>query len=186
MTDDQQDFVPVEPTPAAAQPAAPAQPTTPPPAADPAAPNPAPPTAPPGYYAPTAPTAPAAPAYGTPGYGVPAAPPAYGAPVAPGYPAGYPGQYGYVPPAPQGLSIASMILGIAGTFFSFGYGLGLFPAIAGVITGHMARKRQPHARGFWLAGLITGYIGIGISLIWIAVGVTFLVIGLNGGFRDYN
>jgi hypothetical protein len=74
-----------------------------------------------------------------------------------------------------------MILGIAGVFFSFFYGIGLFPSIAAVITGHMARKRQPHARGLSLAGLITGYIGIGISVFWVAgIIILFVVIGSNG------
>jgi len=68
-----------------------------------------------------------------------------------------------------------MILGIGGVLFSFFYGFGLFPSIAAVITGHMARKRQPHARSMSLAGLITGYIGIGISVLWVAGIIIFFV-----------
>jgi hypothetical protein len=52
-----------------------------------------------------------------------------------------------------------MVLGIAGIFF------GLLLSIAAVITGHMAQKSQPHARPFWLTGIITGYIGIGLGII---------------------
>jgi Domain of unknown function (DUF4190) len=91
---------------------------------------------------------------------------------APGY--AYNG-YGQ-PPPPKGLAIASLVTGIAGAFFSLFYGFGLFPSIAGIITGHLARKRQPYARGMWLAGLITGYIGLGISLLWIAGIIVFIVV----------
>lgn len=96
----------------------------------------------------------------------PAAPPA--APVA------------IEPVPPMGLSIASMVTGIAGALFSLG-GLGLLPAIAAVITGHMAQKRQPHAKPFWLTGIISGYVGLALSLViglWIiaTAGLFFLTI----------
>ncbi len=52
-----------------------------------------------------------------------------------------------------------MILGIAGLFF------GLIVSVAAVITGHMAQKSQPYAKPFWLTGIITGYIGIGIGVL---------------------
>ena len=66
--------------------------------------------------------------------------------------------------APSGLSIASMVCGIAGVLFSLG-GLGFLPALAAVITGHLARSRDPQARAFWLTGLISGYVGIGLSVV---------------------
>jgi hypothetical protein len=75
-----------------------------------------------------------------------------------------PAQQAYVPvPAgpPQGLAITSMVTGIAGIILG-GF---VLASIAAVITGHMAQKRQPYARGFWLTGLITGYIGLAIGLI---------------------
>jgi hypothetical protein len=155
VTDDQQDFVPIEPTPVVPQPAPQAGSVPPPP---------------PGYYNPTPPPPPA--------YN-PGQFPAQPGPVYASYqPAMYPnGQYAtYAPPAPpSGLAITSMILGIVGVLFSFAYGLGLFPAIAAVITGHLAKKRQPHAKGMWLAGLITGYVAIGISLLFIAGAVIFFI-----------
>jgi hypothetical protein len=117
---------------------------------------------------PVAPPQPSAP----PGYYVPTPPPAFQGQAAP---SAYPAQWAYTPLPPRGLSIASMVLGIAGVFFSFTYGLGLFPSIAAVITGHMARKRQPYAKGFSLAGLITGYVGIGVSVLWIAGIIVFFV-----------
>jgi hypothetical protein len=156
VSDDRQDFVPIEPTPAVAQPVAP-----PPP---------------PGYFNPPTPPPQYAPAQYAPAQ--PTAGPTYGNPVNqyPGqYPGQYPNQYATYAAAapPSGIAIASMILGIVGVLFSFGYGLGLFPAIAAIITGHIARKKQPHARGFWLAGLITGYVGLGLCLL-VIIGIVAL------------
>jgi hypothetical protein len=68
-----------------------------------------------------------------------------------------------------------MILGIAGVVLSFMM-LGFLPSLAAVITGHMAVKRQPHAKAMWLTGIITGYIGLAISV------VAFLFIVLVGFF----
>ena len=90
-------------------------------------------------------------------------------------PAPYTGAY--TPGPPQGLSIASLVCGIGGAVFSL-FGFGFLPALAGVITGHLAQKRQPYARGLWLTGLITGYVGLGISLL---TGVA-IVIGLFAWF----
>ncbi|MBU2386283.1 MAG: hypothetical protein KJ659_12465 [Actinobacteria bacterium] len=52
-----------------------------------------------------------------------------------------------------------------GLLLSF-VGFGLLPALAGVILGHLGLKREPHARGMAIAGLVTGYIGLGISILW--------------------
>ena len=66
----------------------------------------------------------------------------------------------------RGLSIAALVTGIAGVLLGFVYGLGLFPSIAGVITGNLARKRQPEARALWLTGLICAYVGLVVSVIF--------------------
>jgi hypothetical protein len=105
--------------------------------------------------------------YATPVY-VPPPPVDYSAPTY------QPAYYG-APQAPRGLSIASMVTGIVGVFLSLFYGFGLLPSLAGVITGHIARKRQPEAKGMWLTGLICGYIGLGLSLLWIVGIVLFIV-----------
>ena len=168
---------PIEPTPPVAPPAAPPVP--------PAAP--AAPTAPPVPPAPAAaarvdpysgatPMAPAPPVYQVPaGYQVP---PGYQG--APGYQQG-PGYYGQ-PQPPRGLSITSMVLGIVGVFFSLFYGLGLFPSIAALITSLLARTRQPQGRGFWMAGLITGIVGIVLSLIGVALLVFVIIAVTTNGF----
>jgi hypothetical protein len=72
-----------------------------------------------------------------------------------------------------------MIAGIVGVLGSF-VGFGFLPALAGVILGHIAQKREPWAKGFWVTALVTGYVGLGISLIS-GIGVVLLfVLGMSG------
>ncbi len=77
-------------------------------------------------------------------------------------------------PSGQGMSIASLVLGIADLLLSL-VGFGFFPALAAVITGHLARKRQPLSRSLWLTGLITGYIGLAVSVL-----IAILIVALGG------
>jgi hypothetical protein len=128
------------------------------PGVDPYAATPAPYAPPPGYLPPPSP---------------PGAPTGY---YQPANPYGY--AYATVQP-PRGLSIASMILGICGLVVSFLGALGLFPSIAAIITGHIAQKRQPYARGNWIAGLVCGYIGLVVALVWTAFFVVVFIIGIN-------
>ena len=80
--------------------------------------------------------------------------------------------YGGAPAAPkQTLAIVSLVTGISGVVLSF-FVLGLLPAIAGVVTGHMALKREPHARGLALGGLITSYVGLALSIL---IGLLILI-----------
>jgi ABC-type branched-subunit amino acid transport system permease subunit len=55
-----------------------------------------------------------------------------------------------------------MITGILG-IISFGWGF-VF-SIAAIVLGFLGRNKEPAARGFWLTGLITGFVGIVISII---------------------
>ena len=74
-----------------------------------------------------------------------------------------------------------MVLGIAGLF------VGLLVSIAAVITGHMAQKSQPSAKAFWLTGIITGYIGIGLGvLVTIAIIAWFVIIFSVAASSSYN
>jgi hypothetical protein len=57
-----------------------------------------------------------------------------------------------------------MVTGISGILLSFVF-FGFLPGLAAVVMGHMAQKKQPHGRPFWLTGLITGYISVAIGLI---------------------
>ena len=115
----------------------------------------------------------------------PPPPPSYSAPA-------YAVPGAYAPARPQGLSLASIVCGIAGVLLSFG-GIGLLPSIAAVVTGHLARKRQPWARGLWLTGMITGYVGLGISIIAGILLIIVIAIGIahsgnygNNGNYGYN
>jgi hypothetical protein len=81
----------------------------------------------------------------------------------------YGAPYGGAAPARTGLSITSMVLGIVSILLAFA-GMGLLTAIAGAIIGHVAQKKEGVAgRGFWLTGLITNYVALGISVITLIV-----------------
>jgi hypothetical protein len=95
--------------------------------------------------------------YGQPGqYGAP-----YGQAGQYGSPYGQPSYYGMAP-APKNLSIASLCCGIA---IFVGFGVFLLPQLAAVILGHMALRREPSGRGFAIAGLVMGYIGIALTVL---------------------
>jgi hypothetical protein len=84
----------------------------------------------------------------------------YGQPQSPyGQPAYYAMQA-----EPKGLSIASMCCGIA---VYVGFGFFILPQIAAVILGHLALKREPAGKGMAIAGLVMGYLGIALAVIFI-------------------
>jgi hypothetical protein len=173
----------------------PAAPYTPP--AQPYAPPPVAPStggAVPGTLPGSTPPAQPAEPYGQPNqpYGQPAQP--YGQPAQPyvqqPYGAGAP-----VAKSPV-LSIISMVTGIIGllgfwvVFFPFVGGiLQLFFPAAAVVLGFMGRQKEPQARGFWLTGLITGFVGLAIGLLSIILwAVFFATVGQfdNGNFNNPN
>ncbi len=159
-------------------PTTPPAPPAPPPAPTYDAPTPpapaygAPPT-PPAYGAPTPPPPPAygapPPAYGAPAYGAPAAAPYTGAPAA----------------KKQVLSIISMIAGILGVLGSgiatipiAGFVMGLVLPAAAVVLGFLGKKKEPQAKGFWMTGIITGFVGVLLVLLFgIGVAILFATIG---------
>jgi hypothetical protein len=99
----------------------------------------------------------------------PVPPLASAAPVAPAAAVAPAPQPFYAPQQPpKGLAVASMILGIGGLLLSI-FGFGFLIVVAAVITGHLAMRRQPHARGYWITGLITGYLGVAFSLVYAAI-----------------
>ena len=117
-------------------------------------------------------------------YGQPASP--YGQPASPygqqyGYqygqqynqayssPYGQPSYYGAAP-QPKSLSIASLCCGIA---VYLGFGFFILPQLAAVILGHLALRREPSGRGFAIAGLVMGYLGLVLTVLAI-VGLTIL------------
>jgi uncharacterized membrane protein len=94
-----------------------------------------------------------------------------------------------IKPPSNGMAVASLVIGIVaivfgiwspipfiGLFFAF---LGGLPALLAVILGHVgfsASKRVGVGRGNSLAGLVMGYVTIGIialtTLAWIALGTS--------------
>lgn len=70
------------------------------------------------------------------------------------------------------LRAASVGLGITSILFSCLAGFGLLPGIASVVCGHMAKRRSSQTgfeegRGTLKLGLILGYAGIVLSIIYI-------------------
>ena len=87
-----------------------------------------------------------------------------------------PVQYAQAPPT-DGLSIAALVLGILATITCY---FGGFFGIPAVICGHLSLKKIKHSptplggKGMAIAGLITGYIGIALSILFIlliAIGI---------------
>ncbi|MEV7662809.1 DUF4190 domain-containing protein [Paenarthrobacter sp. NPDC089316] len=99
----------------------------------------------------------------------------YGQPQSPyGQPAYY-----AMPAQPKGLSIASMVCGIA---IYVGFGFVILPQIAAVILGHLALKREPAGKGMAIAGLVMGYLGIALTII---VGIIFIA-AIGASRSSYN
>jgi subtilisin family serine protease len=95
--------------------------------------------------------------------------------------------YSTMPTGPSStLSVLALVFGIIGLVLSL-FSFGFLPALAGVIMGHIALKREPHARGMAIGGLATGYAGLALSIL---IGIVilafaflpFVFIGANGGF----
>jgi hypothetical protein len=103
----------------------------------------------------------------------------------PGYSLGaqpqlYPMQYGAAPRRTNGLAVASLVCGIGQVFFWF------LAAIPAVVLGHMARRQIRQTgeggAGMALAGLILGWVGIVLSVLFV-LGIAALAVayGSHGG-----
>lgn len=127
-----------------------------------------PPTVPP----PTPPTTP--PTNPPPGPGAPPEPPLVddGVPRATPYGASADAPYGAAASTTgystvsQTLSLTSFIVGLASLVFCWVPVLGLLGAIAAIVIGFMARKREPNApKWMWLVGIISGFASIVLGLL---------------------
>ena len=83
------------------------------------------------------------------------------------------------------LAVVALIAGIAGlTVIPF------VSSIVAVVTGHMARKEVrrtgEQGDGLALAGLITGYIGIGFGLLVAILLIAFFGVVIASGINQYN
>lgn len=73
------------------------------------------------------------------------------------------GGVGYAASPPRGLSTTSMVLGIVG-LLGFFFGGGLL-SIGAVVFGHIGLRKEPAGRGMAIAGIATGYVGIGVGIL---------------------
>jgi uncharacterized SAM-binding protein YcdF (DUF218 family) len=73
------------------------------------------------------------------------------------------------------LSILSLIFGILSVLMGLFPFFSLLPGAAGVILGFLGRRKEPRAKGMWLTGIITGFVGVGIFLIWVLI---FIFVGI--------
>ena len=110
----------------------------------------------------------------------PVAPPAATPPVAP--PAATPPASPYTAAAvgpKQGLSLTSFITGLGGLVFSWVPVFGFLVALAAVITGFIAKKKELAApKWMWLVGIITGFVGILLSFVFVlALIIPLLIFG---------
>lgn len=92
---------------------------------------------------------------------------------------------GMVPDGPAGptktLSIVSMVLSLVAVPLSF-ISVGVLAAIAGVIVGFIAARREPYAKGFWLTGIIVG----GVIVVLVLASLLIRVIASAISAAQYN
>lgn len=124
-----------------------------------------------------------APYQASPPYG-PAASDQPGPPYGPGTPYEHPpyAAHGYpTEPRKNGLAIWSLVLGILSIVLFFSCLLGIFAAIPALVTGHLSRKAQRAGLadngGMALAGIITGWVTVGLTVL---VAGIFITLGLAG------
>jgi hypothetical protein len=81
------------------------------------------------------------------------------------------------------LAIASMVTSLVGVVLLVCYGVGGIPGLIGAILGHVARRqireREEGGDGMALAGVIVGWITVGISVIILALVVALVIFAVN-------
>lgn len=81
-------------------------------------------------------------------------------------------QQGYAGPAPTGLSITSLVLGLVSIFFGFTF---LVP-LGALIFGIIGLKREPTGRGMAITGIVIGGL---FMLFWVVFGGGILALILG-------
>ena len=97
---------------------------------------------------------------------------------------GQPYAYGAAPMPKNSLGVWSLVLGILAVL-----GCGLLTGIAAIITGHKSRRAQQEGQadngGMGLAGIITGWVGIAWTTIYIIIMIFFVGMAINDpSFQD--
>ena len=115
-------------------------------------------------------------------------PPTYPQPAPPSYGAPQPVYYAPAGPKNDGMSIAALVCGISGLATLVACGIGLVPAILGVIFGIIGKKKVEESggalqgRGMALAGAICGAVAIGLFLVWL---VLVIIGAINSNSNSY-
>ena len=87
------------------------------------------------------------------------------------------------PAVPKALSVTSMVCGLAAmVIWVVVLPVASLASVAAVVLGHIGLKREPQARGFAITGIVTGYLGVLCSLLWLLVliGVFALPLAFSG------
>lgn len=96
------------------------------------------------------------------------------------------------PPPPRnpvdGKGIASMVLGIVSMVVCFCYGIGLIPALIGLILGCCADKNPYTGKksGFAISGIIISSISLFLNICWLVYIILSIVALGSGSFDNYN
>jgi hypothetical protein len=90
------------------------------------------------------------------------------------------------------LSIISLVAGIVGLL---GFPVVFLPIIGGilgliipagaVVLGFLGRSKEPRAKGMWLTGIITGFVGLAIAVISI-IGWAIVIASFPSNGYNYN
>ncbi len=89
----------------------------------------------------------------------------------------------------QTLGIVALVLGIVALPASAA-AAGLVFGVAAAIVGHQSLRREPDARGMAITGLVLGYVGIAISVVWgiallASVLIPLFAIGIFAGIGGF-
>lgn len=78
---------------------------------------------------------------------------------------------------PRGTSPASrrattaLVLGVIGVIGGIFFGWTLPLSVVAIVLGFLARSKEPHARGTALAAIVTGFVGLVLSVGWLAYSI---------------
>jgi hypothetical protein len=69
------------------------------------------------------------------------------------------------------LSITGLVLGVLGVVGGIFFGWTLLLSIAAIVLGLLGRSKEPHARGVALGAIVTGSVGVLLSLGWLTYSI---------------
>jgi hypothetical protein len=69
------------------------------------------------------------------------------------------------------LATTGIVLGVLGVIGGIFFGWTLPLSVVAIVIGFVARSREPHARGIALGAIITGFVGLALSLGWLAYSI---------------